>query len=82
MTFMDKGYAGCLVSALALFVVLLAFVGLYALVSKDITDQLAAVLRMSRTVVSGSFCADVGLAPIRTKADQDKGCADLGILCA
>jgi low temperature requirement protein LtrA len=42
-----------LLFALALFVVLLAFVGLYALVSKDVPDQLAAVLRMSRTVVPG-----------------------------
>ena len=39
--------------ALALFVVLASFVGLYALVSKDVPDQLAAVLRMSRTVVPG-----------------------------
>src|SRR5579863_5909062 len=42
-----------LLFALSLFVVLLAFVGLYALVSKDVPDQLAAVLRMSRTVVPG-----------------------------
>jgi low temperature requirement protein LtrA len=42
-----------LLFALALFVVLVAFVGLYALVSKDVPDQLAAVLRMSRTVVLG-----------------------------
>lgn len=42
-----------LLVALALFVVLLAFVGLYALVSKDVPDQLAAVLRMSRTVIPG-----------------------------
>ena len=42
-----------LLFALALFIVLLAFVGLYALVSKDVPDQLAAVLRMSRTVVPG-----------------------------
>jgi low temperature requirement protein LtrA len=42
-----------LLFALAFFVVLVAFVGLYALVSKDVPDQLAAVLRMSRTVVPG-----------------------------
>jgi low temperature requirement protein LtrA len=42
-----------LLFALALFVVLVAFVGLYALVSKDVPDQLAAVLRMSRTVLPG-----------------------------
>jgi low temperature requirement protein LtrA len=42
-----------LLFALALLVVLAAFVGLYALVSKDVPDQLAAVLRMSRTVVLG-----------------------------
>ena len=42
-----------LLFALALFVVLLAFVGLYALVSKDVPDQLAAVLRMSRTGGAG-----------------------------
>lgn len=42
-----------LLFALALFIVLLAFVGLYALVSKDVPDQLAAVLRMSRSVVPG-----------------------------
>src|SRR6266849_5867332 len=42
-----------LLFALALFVVLASFVGLYALVSKDVPDQLAAVLRMSRTVVPG-----------------------------
>jgi low temperature requirement protein LtrA len=42
-----------LLFALALFVVLAAFVGLYALVSRDVPDQLAAVLRMSPTVVTG-----------------------------
>jgi len=42
-----------LLFALALFVVLLAFIGLYALVSKDVPDQLAAVLRMSRTLAVG-----------------------------
>ena len=42
-----------LLFALALFVVLLAFVGLFALVSRDAPDQLAAVLRMSRTVLPG-----------------------------
>lgn len=42
-----------LLFALALFVVLATFVGLYALVSKDLPDQLAAVLRMSRTVMPG-----------------------------
>jgi len=42
-----------LLFALAFFVVLVAFVGLYALVSKDVPDQLAAVLRMSRSVVPG-----------------------------
>jgi low temperature requirement protein LtrA len=42
-----------LLFALALFVVLATFVGLYALVSKDLPDQLAAVLRMSRTVIPG-----------------------------
>jgi low temperature requirement protein LtrA len=42
-----------LLFALALFVVLAAFVGLYALVSRDVPDQLAAVLRMSGTVVTG-----------------------------
>jgi low temperature requirement protein LtrA len=42
-----------LLFALALFVVLAAFVGLFALVSRDVPDQLAAVLRMSRTVVPG-----------------------------
>jgi low temperature requirement protein LtrA len=42
-----------LLFALALFVVLAAFVGLYALVSRDVPDQLAAVLRMSRSVVPG-----------------------------
>jgi low temperature requirement protein LtrA len=42
-----------LLFALALFVVLVAFVGLYALVSKDVPDQLAAVLRMSLTVLPG-----------------------------
>jgi low temperature requirement protein LtrA len=39
---------------LALFVVVLSFVVLYALVSKDQPDQLAAVLRMARTVVPGA----------------------------
>jgi low temperature requirement protein LtrA len=42
-----------LLFALSLFVVLAAFVGLYALVSKDVPDQLDAVLRMSRTLVPG-----------------------------
>jgi low temperature requirement protein LtrA len=42
-----------LLFALALFVVLAAFVGLYAVVSRDVPDQLAAVLRMSRSVVTG-----------------------------
>jgi low temperature requirement protein LtrA len=42
-----------LLFALALFVVLASFVGLSALVSRDVPDQLAAVLRMSRTVVPG-----------------------------
>jgi low temperature requirement protein LtrA len=42
-----------LLFSLALFVVVVAFVGLYALVSKGVPDQLAAVLRMSRTVVPG-----------------------------
>jgi low temperature requirement protein LtrA len=42
-----------LLFALALFVVLAAFVGLYAVVSRDVPDQLAAVLRMSRSVVPG-----------------------------
>ena len=36
------------------FAVLAAFVGLYALVSKDQPDQLEAVLRMARTVVPGA----------------------------
>jgi low temperature requirement protein LtrA len=42
-----------LLFALAFFVVLVTFVGFYALVSKDVPDQLAAVLRTSRTVVPG-----------------------------
>lgn len=42
-----------LLFGLALFVVLVAFVGLYALVSRDVPDQLAAVLRMSRTELTG-----------------------------
>jgi low temperature requirement protein LtrA len=53
-----------LLFALALFVVLLAFVGLYALVSKDVPDQLAAVLRMSRTVVlGGALIVGAAFAP-------------------
>jgi low temperature requirement protein LtrA len=48
---MRSASTGCCLRAL--FVVLAAFVGLYALVSKDVPDQLAAVLRMSRTVVPG-----------------------------
>ena len=54
--------------ALALFVVLLAFVGLYALVSKDVPDQFAAVVRMSRTVVPGGALIVVAAfvsAPLR-----------------
>jgi low temperature requirement protein LtrA len=39
---------------IALFVVDIAFVGLYALVSRETPDQLAAVYRMSRTVVPGA----------------------------
>ena len=39
--------------ALALLVVLVTFVGLYALVSRDLPDQLAAVLRMSRAELTG-----------------------------
>jgi hypothetical protein len=60
-----------LLFALALFVVLAAFVGLYALVSKDVPDQLAAVLRMSRTVVPGgalmvvAALAPAGVRPVR-----------------
>ena len=42
-----------LLFALALFIVLVTFVGLYALVSRDVPDQLAAVLRMSRTELTG-----------------------------
>ena len=40
-----------LLFALAFFLVLVAFVGLYAVVSKDVPDQLAAVLRLSWTLV-------------------------------
>lgn len=39
---------------ITIFLVLAAFVGLYAEVSKGHPDQLAAVLRMSRTVVPGA----------------------------
>jgi low temperature requirement protein LtrA len=42
-----------LLFALSFFVVLVAFVGLYAVVSKDVPDQLEAVLRMTRTAVPG-----------------------------
>jgi low temperature requirement protein LtrA len=42
-----------LVFGIAFFVVLAAFVGLYAVVSKHQPDQLAAVLRMSRTLLPG-----------------------------
>jgi len=42
-----------LVFGIALFAVVAAFVGLYAAVSKDRPDQLAAVVRMSRTVMPG-----------------------------
>jgi low temperature requirement protein LtrA len=40
--------------SLALFVVVSSFVALYALVSKHEPDQLAAVLRMARTVLPGA----------------------------
>jgi low temperature requirement protein LtrA len=43
-----------LVFGVAFFVVVAAFVGLYAVVSKGQPDQLAAVLRMSRTVLPGA----------------------------
>jgi low temperature requirement protein LtrA len=43
-----------IVFGLALFVVVAAFIGLYAVVSKRQPDQLAAVLRMSRTVLLGA----------------------------
>lgn len=43
-----------LVFGITFFIVLGAFVGLYALVSRQEPDQLAAVLRMARTVVVGA----------------------------
>jgi len=42
-----------LLFALAFFVVLVAFLGLYAVVSKDVPDQLAAVLGLTRTLIPG-----------------------------
>lgn len=50
--------------ALALFLVIAAFVGLYAVVSRDVPDQLAAVLRMSYTVVpAGVLIVAAAFAP-------------------
>ncbi len=47
-------YGNRLMFGISLLAVLVAFVGLYADVSKSVPDQLAAVLRMSRTVAIGA----------------------------